>query len=370
MIGNIHINGVIGELGETPYVELSDVISQVQNQLKQGAERIVVNINSVGGDCNVGHAIAEYLESISVPVDTIATQKCCSMGSRIFMIGQTRTLIDPVDFLIHNPWTSGVQGDASYLESAANELRGEEDKLIGIYSKVTGISKEGVSALMKEDKPMSAQKALELGFATHIKQQLKAVAVLKKETMEDNKKNVLIKALDDCFTAVKKAFGSENPTSKTLETKGMMVKDDQGKSFEIWNPDGTEATEVTTGSIVMVDGQPAPDGTYTLTELGISMEVLMGVVTAVNPIEAAAAPQTPDTSALEKEIEELKAALENEKKNSQLVEEKADKAITALRALTSKHEPDTQKDFSSRNLKAVSIAEEAKKRSETYKNKK
>ncbi len=317
MIGNIHINGVIGDLGETPYVELSDVISQVQNQLKQGAERIVVNINSVGGDCNVGHAIAEYLESISVPVDTIATQKCCSMGSRIFMIGQTRTLIDPVDFLIHNPWTSGVQGDASYLESAANELRGEEDKLIGIYSKVTGISKEGVAALMKEDKPMSAQKALELGFATHVKQQLKAVAVLKKETMENGLLNKIKQGVDSLM----KKFN--------LEAKAMMVTDSNGTEIELFMQDGTDATEVATGLVAMVNGQAAPDGMYVLPELGTTIEVTMGIVTAVNPTEAESTDPTPDAqieslkeelAKKDEEINSYKAALEEVSKKMEKIE--------------------------------------------------
>lgn len=331
MIGNIHINGVIGDLGETPYVELSDVISQVQNQIKQGAERILVNINSVGGDCNVGHAIAEYLESISVPVDTIATQKCCSMGSRIFMIGQTRTLIDPVDFLIHNPWTSGVQGDASYLESAANELRGEEDKLIGIYSKVTGISKEGVAALMKEDKPMSAQKALELGFATHIKQQLKAVAVLKKETMDTG----ILSKIKQGVDSLMKKFN--------LEPKAMMVTDSNGTQIELFMQDGTDAAEVSTGLVAMVNGQAAPDGMYVIPDLGTTIEVTMGIVTAVNPTEAATADPSPDAeiASLKEQLAKKDEEIETYKKAMEEVSKKMEKIEAVVKLSQSKGNPPT-----------------------------
>lgn len=292
MIGNIYIVGQIGK-DESGGVELSDIIAQVQSQSSQNPERYLIHIDSPGGYCDVGHAIAEYLESLKVPVDTITTNQCASMATRIFMVGQSRTIIKPCSFLIHNPYGS-VEGDADYLLSASDYFREEEDKLINVYNKVTGIEKEGLAALMKENKPMSEERALELKFATALKEQLKAVAKIKRTPDMDNKnKKTALGFINQAF----KILGFEI----TPDSKGMMVTDESGTTLEIFSAEMIPAETVEVGYMAMIAGAPA-DGVFTIPDMAVVLTVSAGVITQVDPVQA----KVVEPTALQKENEELK----------------------------------------------------------------
>lgn len=293
MIGNIYIVGQIGK-DESGGVELSDIIAQVQSQSSQNPERYLIHIDSPGGYCDVGHAIAEYLESLKVPVDTITTNQCASMATRIFMVGQSRTIIKPCSFLIHNPYGS-VEGDADYLLSASDYFREEEDKLINVYNKVTGIEKEGLAALMRENKPMSEERALELKFATALKEQLKAVAKIKiTPDMDTKNKNTALGLLTKALKAL-----------NLIEVKGMMVTDENGVQLEVMTPELMPADSIEVGNMLFSAGAPA-DGVFTLPEQSVVVTAAAGVITQVDPVQAASTDPTEPT-ALEKENEELKA---------------------------------------------------------------
>lgn len=371
MVCNIFIKGPIGSDDVEKGVELIDVISQVKAY--PNASRLLVNIDSPGGYTKVGHAIADYLSSLSIPVDTVADGMCASIASRIFMIGQNRIIIDGTRFRIHNPWMT-TEGDADHMQEAADFLKSSEDILIKIYDEVTGLGKVGIDALMKEDQDMSVEKVLELGFATAIKPRMNAVAKYKLETktiMDNKQKSGFMKGL--------KALGDIMKDLAGLPIdKNMMVKDDKGTELELMAPDMSPATAVEVGTLVMSGGQPA-SGSFTLPEQGVVIEVTDGVIATVTPIQAAQTVQaSADMEALKKENEELKAKLaESDKKalesenNTKAVEKRINELTESLNKIASTHQPkgSTQTFRKESEKGEKSLKERIKEREEQLKTK-
>lgn len=281
MQGIINIIGYIGSFPgpdgiEIKGIELIDVVAQVQAQGE--CESYLTNINSKGGVCKVGYEIYDYLKTLGKPIYTEATGYCCSMATIVMMAGVTREGVEPLEFLPHNPWTSGVGGDADEIQAVAEEMRVEEDKMIAFYSEATGISSTGIDAIMKLNKPIPLDKAVELKFLTSIKQPLKAVAVIKKNK---DMSLAIIDHLNKKFDLLMKAV-------KPAKAQATVFTTTDSKDLEILNQDQTDITgDPVVGNLVMINGAPAPDGTYTFPDY--SIDVLLGVVTAVNPTAAAAA---------------------------------------------------------------------------------
>jgi ATP-dependent protease ClpP protease subunit/FtsZ-binding cell division protein ZapB len=288
--GIIKINGFIGSFpgpnGTTVKgVELIDVIAQVQAQPL--ATSFLVEIDSEGGSCKVGYDIHDYLTTLGLPITTQSINNCCSMGSIIMMAGEQRIGVEPLKFHPHNPYTSGLEGDATKLTETAEELRAIEDRMISTYAKATGISKEGIGAIMKMDKDIPLQKALELKFLTEIKG--------KNNMAEENK---LIQTIEAKFKGLMKALKITPPLAmKATTTDGKEVEflDAEGQDFE---------GEPMPGDSMTVAGEAA-NGTYSFENY--TVEALMGVVTTVTPSEAAV--EAKKKAETEKEEAEKKAAL-------------------------------------------------------------
>src|SRR3990172_9205167 len=141
-------------------------------------------------------------------------------------------------------------------------IKAEEDRMIALYSKITGTSVKGIELLMKEDKPMDLQKAKDLGFVTEIVDGIpkfsttKAVAVLKSKTQNMNHKNLI----DGQTSILGKIEAIWNKISGKSIALDLTLAD--GKKLHI----ETEAAAPAKGDIVTVDGKPTPDQSYTLAD--------------------------------------------------------------------------------------------------------
>lgn len=169
MVGIVNIKGVIGDIpmliGNEPITTFLNVIEQVDNAVKNGATSLQVFIDSPGGDVDEGDAMYDYLKGLSIPVETIALNECSSIATKVLLAGTTRLVHPNIYFMIHNPW-GGSEGDADDFEKRAKELRDVENKLISDYAKDTGLSKEALKPLMKAETTLTAQQAIQFGFAT------------------------------------------------------------------------------------------------------------------------------------------------------------------------------------------------------------
>ena len=169
----IEINGVIGgdvsradDIGTT----LQDVKRQFN--LVNNPDGITVFINSDGGRVTEGFAIHDFLRAQGLPVETIGST-VFSIATVILMAGDQgkRQMRPNGRFLVHNPMPSfGIQSDAEGYRQLANLLESEQNELISFYARKTPIPADSIKNLMREDKPITAQRAVELGFVDGIKE--------------------------------------------------------------------------------------------------------------------------------------------------------------------------------------------------------
>jgi len=133
------------------------------SELNAGKGPITIYLDSPGGDCfaaaKIYNALMEYPNSVTVKIGSMAA----SAASVIAMAGGT-VLISPVgQILIHNPSSIAI-GDSAEMRKAAQMLDAVKESIINAYELKSNQSRLKLARMMDEEKFMSAQEALSLGF--------------------------------------------------------------------------------------------------------------------------------------------------------------------------------------------------------------
>lgn len=351
-IGHISIFGLIGnaynDKGEITEkgVELLDVIEQVQSVGEVDA--IHVHINSQGGFVSVGKAIAEFLSDIP-NCFTIAEELCASIATEIHLSVplQNRFIQSNCQYMIHNPFIpaeASKGGDAAALQKVANEMKEVEDQLEKMYSKATGLNKKVISGLMAQETFLTPEQCLKLNFASKITEKETAQAVALLYTDKTNKmKKPLMNRIALAMSILK---GEETPEALAkAEALALAIENRQAKAVMITAGDETLETpfmDVAVGDAVTINGEPAADGTYEMTEGEISLFMgeteTAGVGTMIVVVDGLISEITApviDAENKDEELATLKAELEAEKaKNEVLTTEVSEANATAEEAVS------------------------------------
>jgi ATP-dependent protease ClpP protease subunit len=88
-----------------------------------------------------------------------------SAASYIAMVGDTITIAEHAQFMIHNAWGMAI-GNATDMEATAQILRGIDDNIRLIYQKRTGQPDAKLKDWMEAETWFSAKEAVENKFAT------------------------------------------------------------------------------------------------------------------------------------------------------------------------------------------------------------
>lgn len=134
------------------------------------SDKINVYINSNGGEVDAGLAIYNLLRRHSaqktIHIDGIAA----SMASVIAMAGDKVVMPRTALMFVHKPWTMAA-GNADDLRKTADDLNAWESALVAAYTAKTGKTAEFISDMLREERLLSAEEAVELGFADEIDEQ-------------------------------------------------------------------------------------------------------------------------------------------------------------------------------------------------------
>lgn len=145
-------------------VSASDIINRLQGV---AAKSIDVYINSYGGEVAQGIAIYNALKRHKAKVTTYVDGFACSIASVIAMAGDTRKMYSNSLLMIHNAWTI-AQGNAEELEKAAEDLKVINEATKQAYLSVVNISEEELTKMLDAETWITAEKAVEMGFATEV----------------------------------------------------------------------------------------------------------------------------------------------------------------------------------------------------------
>ena len=153
-----------GSVAEESWWE-DDVTPQMfRDELFADDGDIVLWINSPGGDCVAASQIytmlMEYKGNVTVKIDGIAA----SAASVIAMAGTEVLMAPTAVMMIHNPLTIAI-GDSAEMQKAIALLDEVKESIINAYEIKTGLSRAKISHLMDAETWMSANTAIEKGFA-------------------------------------------------------------------------------------------------------------------------------------------------------------------------------------------------------------
>jgi ATP-dependent Clp protease protease subunit len=145
-------------------VQAKDFSQQI-SQIK--APVLNVEINSPGGDVFAGIAIFNMLRASGKEIVVKVMGVAASAASLIAMAGDRIVMPKNTFMMIHNPW-SFAMGNADELRKTADTLDTIGTALLETYAAKTGLSNDEITSMLATDTWLTADEALEKGFATEV----------------------------------------------------------------------------------------------------------------------------------------------------------------------------------------------------------
>lgn len=157
-----------GDIGPEAYgFEINAVgIERALRGLGEASE-IRVRLNSPGGIVTEGHAIYNLLHQAKARVVVDVDGLAASAASVVAMAGDEIRIAENAFMMIHDPWSIAM-GSADDLRSEAAVLDKMAGAIAQTYAARTGQSVEQMTALMAAETWMTADEAVEQGFATSV----------------------------------------------------------------------------------------------------------------------------------------------------------------------------------------------------------
>lgn len=134
-----------------------------------------VEINSPGGDMFAGVAMYNMLRASGKEIVVKVMGVAASAASLIAMAGDKIIMPSNTMMMIHNPWTI-IAGNAEELRETADALEKMGNSVVGTYVKRTGMKEAEMQALLATDTWLTADEALDKGFATEVVDEIKVSA--------------------------------------------------------------------------------------------------------------------------------------------------------------------------------------------------
>jgi ATP-dependent Clp protease protease subunit len=147
------------------------VIAQLLFLEAEDPERdISLYINSPGGSITAGLAIYDTLQFIKNDVTTICVGQAASMAAVLLAAGtaKKRFALPHSKILIHQPWMSGLQGQATDIEIHAKEILRMRTILNNILAKHTHQTNDRIEKDVERDYIMTAEQAKDYGIIDEV----------------------------------------------------------------------------------------------------------------------------------------------------------------------------------------------------------
>jgi ATP-dependent Clp protease protease subunit len=184
---------------------------------------ITVNIKSYGGNVHEALGIYDYMQSLSNKVTTRIWGAAASAATIIALAGDERLIAENARYLIHKPMVDLVGVNTDDIVAALEQLEDYDRQLIEVYEEKTELTAAEIIDLMRENKFISAQQALEMGFVDGI------IERKSKENKINNQKNeVMSKKLFEMLAVSNEAEATE----KVNELKANIARMEEEKEKE------------------------------------------------------------------------------------------------------------------------------------------
>jgi ATP-dependent Clp protease protease subunit len=127
---------------------------------------ILLYINSPGGSVTAGLAIYDTMQFIRPDVQTYCLGQAASIAAVLLAAGKKgkRFSLPNSRILIHQPWVSGLGGQATDIDIHARELLRTRERLNGILSQHTGQDLKRIQEDTERDYIMTAEQSRDYGI--------------------------------------------------------------------------------------------------------------------------------------------------------------------------------------------------------------
>ncbi|HXZ19423.1 MAG TPA: ATP-dependent Clp endopeptidase proteolytic subunit ClpP [Candidatus Acidoferrales bacterium] len=131
---------------------------------------ISLYINSPGGSITAGMAIYDTMQFVRPDVVTICVGQAASIASLLLAAGapKKRFTLPNSRILIHQPWLSGLSGQATDIDIHAKEILRMRAVINQLYQKHTSQPLEKIEKDVERDLIMSAEEAKAYGMVDEI----------------------------------------------------------------------------------------------------------------------------------------------------------------------------------------------------------
>lgn len=126
-----------------------------------------VRINSYGGDVFDGLAIYRQLVDAKPKITTHIDGIAASAASVVAMAGETIQIAAGGQLMIHDAWTIGI-GNAEELRAVADRIDMSSQEMAKLYAARTGRTETECRDWMRAETWMTAQEAVDRGFADEV----------------------------------------------------------------------------------------------------------------------------------------------------------------------------------------------------------
>ena len=147
------------------------VIAQMLFLAAEDPEKdIQLYINSPGGSITAGFAIYDTMQFVKPDVVTTCVGQAASIAAVLLVGGahKKRFALPNARILIHQPWLSGLGGQATDIDIHAKEILRMRTTINGLLAKHTGQSVDRIEKDVERDYIMNAEQAKEYGMIDEI----------------------------------------------------------------------------------------------------------------------------------------------------------------------------------------------------------
>lgn len=204
-----------------------------REELAKHSGDITVRVNSPGGDVSAGvsiyNALNEHDGNVTIKVDGLAA----SIASLVIMAGDKIIMLPGSMQMLHLPWTVAA-GNSKDMEQTVEMLKKVGESMIPIYAARSGLSEERVQEILEAETWLTAEEAVELGFADE--------AVGAKTSLSEAMAKINSLTADMKAAVMQPVMSMNKPKATTEEDSDDTARQDDKVTIE----ESSEATEVDT----------------------------------------------------------------------------------------------------------------------------
>jgi len=159
---------ISGAIGKGGWFYSATSAEDVRNALKGvKASTVRIKLNSGGGDADQGIEIYNFLKDLDKHVIVEVTSLAASAASIIAMGANEVIMRTGSRMMIHEAATL-AWGTKQEIRKTLNALETYDESIISIYQEKTGKSREEIAKLIEAETWMTAEQAVEKGFADKV----------------------------------------------------------------------------------------------------------------------------------------------------------------------------------------------------------